>query len=271
MGIYLDRHVLDGLTAADVADAHQKDLEIQDDYGVRFLTYWYDEARGTAFCLIEAPDIETAMRVHHDAHGAIANSVIEVPLSAVEAFLGRVSDPPSTAGPAGAPVVDGAFRAILFTDIVDSTGMTARLGDVRAVEMVRAHDAMVRRALADCSGREVKHTGDGIMAAFGDAEAAVACACLMQRAFAAFNCGSSERLAVRIGIDAGEPVEDSRDLFGSTVQTAARICQAAASESIVVSDRVRGLLVDPRPLTALGSQPLKGLARPVSLFAVAWR
>jgi Protein of unknown function (DUF4242) len=153
MPIYLDRHDLSGLTAADIAEAHRKDLELQDAYGVRFLTYWFDQARGTAFCLIESPDIDTAMRVHHDAHGGVATHVIEVPLSAVEAFLGRVADPPPSV-PEGDPV-DGAFRAIMFTDIVDSTGMTARLGNVRAVEMVRAHDGMVRRALAAFGGREV--------------------------------------------------------------------------------------------------------------------
>src|SRR3712207_8593065 len=93
MPIFLDRHDLTGLTAADIAEAHRKDLELQGRYGVRFLTYWFDDSRGTAFCLIDAPDIATAMRVHDEAHGAIARDVIEVDLSAVEAFLGRVSDP----------------------------------------------------------------------------------------------------------------------------------------------------------------------------------
>jgi hypothetical protein len=95
--IYLDRHDLSGLTATDIAEAHRKDLEVQGQYGVRFLTYWFDETRGTGFCLIDAPDIETAMRVHDEAHGDVAKDVIEVDLSAIQAFLGRVSDPePST-------------------------------------------------------------------------------------------------------------------------------------------------------------------------------
>ncbi len=91
MPIFLDRHDLKGATAADIAEAHRKDLEVQEAYGVRFLTYWFDEARGTGFCLIDAPDIQTAMRVHDEAHGHVAKDVIEVDLSAVEAFLGRVS------------------------------------------------------------------------------------------------------------------------------------------------------------------------------------
>src|SRR5918999_4264498 len=167
MPIFLDRHDLRGLTAADIAEAHRKDLEVQDRYGVRFLTYWFDEARGTGFCLIDAPDIQTAMQVHDEAHGDVAKDVIEVDLSAVQAFLGRVSDPAPT-GPEAKITYDAALRAIMFTDIVDSTGMTARLGDTRAVEMVRAHDAMVRRALKDRRGRGVQDTGVGLIASFHD-------------------------------------------------------------------------------------------------------
>ncbi len=138
MPIFLDRHDLRGLTAADIAEAHRKDLEVQEGYGVRFLTYWFDEARGTTFCLIDAPDIQTAMRVHDEAHGDVATDVIEVDLSAVEAFLGRLSG----SGPernTSQATFDPALRTIMFTDIVDSTGMTERLGDLRAVEMTRAH------------------------------------------------------------------------------------------------------------------------------------
>jgi class 3 adenylate cyclase len=270
MPIFLDRHDLRGLTAADVAEAHRKDLELQDHYGVRFLTYWFDDTRGTAFCLIEAPDIHTAMRVHDEAHGNIARDVIEVDLSAVEAFLGRVSDPVPVVADSKV-TVDPAMRTIMFTDIVDSTGMTARLGDVRAVEMVRAHDALVRRALHHRGGREVKHTGDGIMASFDDAVAGVECARAIQLAFDAFNLASREKLQVRIGLDAGEPVADSNDLFGATVQMAARLCQCAEPETIVVSAAVSELLSDRILLIGLGSRALKGFAQPVPVFEVVWR
>jgi class 3 adenylate cyclase len=270
MPIFLDRHDLRGLTAADIAEAHRKDLEVQERYGVRFLTYWFDETRGTGFCLIDAPDIQTAMRVHDEAHGDVAKDVIEVDLSAVEAFLGRVSDP-APRGDACHVTFDPALRAIMFTDIVDSTGMTARLGDLRAVEMVRAHDALVRRALKDKGGREVKHTGDGIMASFDEVAAAVECARGIQQAFDAFNLASREKLRVRIGLDAGEPVADSNDLFGATVQMAARLCQHAEPDTIVVSGAVSDMVSDRFRLTNLGHKALKGFADPVEAFAVDWR
>lgn len=270
MRIFLDRHDLKGLTAEDVADAHRKDLEVQGDYGVRFLTYWFDDTRGTAFCLVEAPDIDTAMRVHEESHGHIATDIIEVDLSAVEAFLGRVSDP-APAGAASGAAVDPAMRTIMFTDIVDSTAMTARLGDVRAVEMVRAHDALVRRALARTGGREVKHTGDGIMASFDDAAAGVECARAIQQAFEAFNLASRETLRVRIGLDAGEPVADSNDLFGATVQMAARLCQCAEPDTILVSAAVSGSLSGRMRVVDRGPRDLKGFAQPVPVFEVEWR
>jgi class 3 adenylate cyclase len=270
MPIFLDRHDLRSLTAADIAEAHRKDLEVQERYGVRFLTYWFDEARGTGFCLIDAPDIQTAMRVHDEAHGDVATDVIEVDLSAVEAFLGRVSDP-APAGATSEVTFDAALRTIMFTDIVDSTGMTARLGDVRAVEMVRAHDALVRRALKDKQGREVKHTGDGIMASFDEVKAAVDCARAIQQAFDAFNLASREKLRVRIGLDAGEPIADSNDLFGSTVQMAARLCQNAAPDTIVVSEAVSALVSDNFDFLDLGPYSLKGFVHPVRAYEVAWR
>ena len=269
MPIFLDRHDLTGLTAADIAEAHRKDLEIQARYGVRFLTYWFDQGRGTAFCLIDAPDMATANRVHDEAHGEVARDVIEVDLSAVEAFLGRIADLPPAASSSGA--VDSAFRTIMFTDIVDSTAMTERLGAMRAIAMVRAHDSLVRRALREAKGREVKHTGDGIMASFDAVPAAVECARAIQLSFEAFNRSSAEKLRVRIGLDAGEPVADSNDLFGTTVNLAARLCETAGPDRILISEAVRGQLPDDAPLVPLGAQRLKGFAEPVPLYEVMWR
>jgi class 3 adenylate cyclase len=258
-----------GSTAADVAAAHMKDLEIQDQYGVRYLTYWFDEPRGSAFCLVDAPDIDAAKKVHELAHGQVATEFIEVDLSAVEAFLGRIADP-SGLRPQDRPVMDTAHRTIMFTDIVDSIGMTARLGDARAVEMVRAHDSIVRRSLRETDGREVKHTGDGLMASFPDATRAADCARAVQRAIDAFNRNSAEALRVRIGIHAGEPVEDSNDLFGSTVQMAARLCKEAAPSTILISEEVRFALAGDGSVRMLRRSALKGFPEPVALYELAW-
>ncbi len=78
MPLYMDVHHLKGQSAADVAGAHMKDLEVQGQYGVNYKHYWVDESAGKAFCLVEAPDAETAHRVHREAHGLVADEIYEV-------------------------------------------------------------------------------------------------------------------------------------------------------------------------------------------------
>lgn len=271
MPIFMDRHELTGTSAADVAEAHLKDLAIQDQYGVKFLTYWFDQHRGTAFCLVDAPDMETAQCVHRDAHGFIATEIVEVSLSAVEAFLGRIHDPETGIAALGkTPIAEAGHRAILFTDIVGSTEMTARLGDRMAAEMVRAHDAIVRRCLGQCGGREIKHTGDGIMATFVKTTAAVDCAIAIQREFERYNAGNAEQIHIRIGLDCGEPVEDSNDLFGSTVQLAARLCAISPKDQILVSENVFREYGAAHIFGNATRQQLKGFANPVLAFQCDW-
>ncbi|CAN7152901.1 nickel-binding protein [Pararhizobium sp. LjRoot238] len=269
MTIFMDRHDLAGITAADAAEAHRKDIEIQDRYGVKFLTYWFDQRRGTAFCLVDAPDAETAQCVHREAHGFIAGEVVEVALSAVEAFLGRIQDPEMAPGQTSAEM-DCGHRAILFTDIVGSTAMTSRLGDRMATELVRAHDSIVRRCVGHASGREVKHTGDGIMATFASTAAAVDCARAIQQEFKRYNCGNAEPIHIRIGLDCGEPIEDSHDLFGSTVQLAARLCAVASGDQILVSENIFREY-GPADLFAHATRRrLKGFSKPMLAFRCDW-
>jgi hypothetical protein len=79
MPLFMDIHEnVEGLTAAGIAAAHAKDLEVQGKRGVRYVKYWYDEASGTAFCLVEAPSREAAAAVHREAHGLVADRIIEV-------------------------------------------------------------------------------------------------------------------------------------------------------------------------------------------------
>ncbi len=80
MPLFMDVHekLPEGATAADVADAHAADLKTQDQYSVRYLRYWVDEAQGKVFCLVEAPDAESAARVHREAHGLVAERLHQV-------------------------------------------------------------------------------------------------------------------------------------------------------------------------------------------------
>lgn len=269
MPIFMDRHDLAGMSAEDLAQAHKMDLEIQDQFGVKFMTYWFDDDRKTGFCLIDAPDAETAKRVHAASHGNVPEDVIAVDISAVEAFLGRIT---TAAHPSNDDVggQGSAFRAVMFTDIVGSTEMTARLGDEQSVEMVRAHDSIVRRSLKKLNGREIKHTGDGLMASFDETAQSIECARSIQKDFETFNKSSPEKLGLRIGLDAGEPVSDNSDLFGSTVQMAARLCAIAERDSIYVTNAVRAFAPREVQVIERGSRDLKGFSQPIPVFEVVW-
>jgi len=267
MPIYMDRHDLPGATAEDVAEAHVADMDMQDRYGVEYLTYWFDPDRGAAFCLVDAPDLHSAVRVHRESHGMVASRVIRVDEKSVERYLGTIED-----HEVGQAYVESAFRTILFTDIEGSTGLTQRLGDVAAREILREHDAAVREALTMHTGNEVKHTGDGIMASFAAVGSGLEAAIAIQRGLDRRNADADVPIAVRMGLSAGEPVTEHDDLFGSAVQLAARACSAAGGGQILVSSAVRELARGrTHRFTALSPVELKGFDELVQLFEVHWQ
>ncbi len=269
MPIFLDRHdIPEAMTAEEIARLHAQDVKIQGKYGVRYITYWCDPPRRCAFCLVDAPTAELAVQVHRESHGELPSALIPVEMSAVMSFLGRIADPSQDSSERG--IIEAAHRTVLFTDIVNSMELTDRLGDARSVEFVRSHDQIVRAALRDDNGREVKHTGDGIMASFADARRAVACARAILRGMRDFNHNSADPLHLRVGVHLGQPVEDSQDLFGKTVQIAARICADASLDSVVVSDEVREALDGAYVCLNLGRRVLKGVAAPITVYAVDW-
>jgi class 3 adenylate cyclase len=159
----------------------------------------------------------------------------------------------------------------MFTDIVGSTEACSRYGDDAAMAMLNLHDTTVRAALADHDGREVKHTGDGIMAAFLSSAGAVRSACQIQQTLAKRSETESDMFAVtlRIGISAGEPVDHHDDLFGSAVQLASRLCARAEPGQILVSTVVADLCLGKGlKFRDAGETMLKGFDAPVATRAV---
>lgn len=295
MPLYMDRHELPDATAADLAAAHLRDLEVQDKFGVRFVTYWFEQEAGSGFCLIEGPDEASVEAAHREAHGMMPSHVIEIDEGLVRGFFGRLNTHPP-----GEPYVESAFRTILFTDIVDSTQLTQRLGDRAVMLLLREHDSIVRAALARFGGSEVKHMGDGIMASFGSASQAVGAAIEIQRSLQERSAGkrpadagaqpegpgtqpdgasaqldgagAQAELRVRIGLAAGEPVTEQDDLFGAAVQQAARLCAHAQPDCIVVSSGVQDLCRGKNiRFSDGGAVVLKGFDEPIGHFQVVWR
>lgn len=264
MPLYLDRHDVPGVTAVDLAMAHAKDVQIEKEYGVRYVTYWFDPVRFTAFCLAEGPNAQSVEGVHRDSHGLVASRIIQVDQRSVGSFLGAILEPAI-----GEPFAHTAFRAILFTDIAGSTALTQRLGDARAMALIRAHDAIVRAALESHGGTEVKHTGDGIMGSFMSVVHAVECAVEINQQVLARNREATTELPLRIGISCGEPVTEEGDLFGAAVELAARLCGHATAGAIRVSGAVKELCLGKGySFTDCGRAKLKGFDEPVRIYGV---
>jgi class 3 adenylate cyclase len=204
------------------------------------------------------------LAVLEGASGGYAVEDWQAVLAAVDAFLGEGEE--AAAGPAPSGLV-----TILFTDVEGSTALTQRLGDAKAQELLRTHNRIVREALKTHSGSEVKHTGDGIMASFASASRALECAIAMQRAFAAHNESAEEPMRVRVGLNAGEPIAEDEDLFGTAVQLAARICAHAEASQILIPEGVRHLVAGKGFLFSdRGDVALRGFEDPVRLFEVRW-
>ncbi len=187
-------------------------------------------------------------------------------LAAMADFLGVELQPPpelSTDPALVTPTSNTPLRIVLFTDLESSTALTQRLGDAGAQEILNGHNQVVRQALADHDGREIKHTGDGIMASFASASAAVRASLQIQRGLV------GAEIRVRIGLNAGEPIQQDDDLFGASVQLAARVCDRAEPGQIVVANVVKDLCLGKGfTFTDLGPATLKGFDHPVPLFAV---
>src|SRR5262245_9655163 len=277
MPLYMDIHNLDdGTTPEDVAKAHAKDMETQRKYGVEYTKYWVNETGRKVFCLAHAPSAEAAEQVHREAHGMIPEKIIEVEPDVAEVFLGGTETNPAGAvllPGGGATDRDPGVRTILFTDIANSTALTQALGDDAAMVLFDVPNSFVRKALGELGGREVKHTGDGIMASFFSAAAAVRCAIQIQRELDKHAKANPERpLKVRVGAAAGEPVEHHNDLFGCTVQLAARLCAHAQPEQILVSNAIAELCLGKGFLFEdVGEITLKGFNSPARAHVAAWR
>ncbi len=161
---------------------------------------------------------------------------------------------------------------LLFTDQVGSTETLQRLGDEEGERLRRAHFGLLREAAALHGGEEVKNLGDGLMVAFVSAVDALACAITIQQAVHRAGASDGLDLAVRIGLNVGEPIRDEGDYFGTPVVIAKRLCDAGAPGQILASELVRALAGTRGGFVyrTLGAVALKGVAEPVAACEVIW-
>jgi AraC-like DNA-binding protein len=241
MPIYMDVHIVPGVKAKDVAEAHSKDLLHQVEHRCKCMTYWIDEERESIFCLVEAPDKQAVNEMHSKAHGLLPNKIIEVNGALVSSFLGRIYDPESTEiSDDGLKVFsDPSFRILLVTKITDPNLLRDQFGAEKANELLDSHNNIIRKNLRQHGGREVEHEGSGFIISFSLASKAVVCALAIQKDM---QNEHADAFSFKIALNAGEPVEKSNELFGDTIQFAENMCTIAGNFQIAIASSVKELV-----------------------------
>ena len=239
MPIYMDVHIVPGVKAGAVAQAHQLDLACQEQHGCKCMTYWIDEERENVFCLIEAPSEEAVVQMHNQAHGLIPHRIIEVNSAIVESFLGRIYDPEASVVNGVKVFNDPSYRILLLTRITDPILLQKELGKEKVNELLNLHNAIIRKNMLSCGGREAEYAGAGFILSFTSAAKAVNCALAIMREIE--EAGASA-LGLRIAINGGEPIEHGKKLFEDTIRMANHLCAVANNNQVIVSSSVKELI-----------------------------
>lgn len=240
MPIYMDRHdVSKEVTAEIVADLHQKDLKIQHKFNCKGLTYWFDEKRKTAFCLVEAPNKAALKKMHDHAHGEVPNRIIEVDQAVVESFLGRIEDPEKSQKTELNIINDPAFRTIMVVGI-KPLSLKENL-DKSLDAIVGGVNRSIVSTIELYKGRLVKQNPDHFLISFDSVTNAVVCALKIQ---ADFNKNSgrkySSHIELKIGLNAGVPVDEKDGIFENTIKAAHSYFDLVKG-TVVISSEVKEL------------------------------
>lgn len=277
MPIYMDRHdVSDQVTAEIVAELHQQDLQIQDQFDCKGLTYWFDEKRKTAFCLIEAPNADAIQQMHDHAHGEVPHQIIEVDTHVVESFLGRITDPEKSQNTDLNIIRDPAFRAILVTGFDDGPLLDAP-------NIQNSDFSSCRKSLSSVFGRFggqlVKQSGNRFLVSFQSVSEAVRCAIELhtvdKERHESMRCDTNK---LKTGISSGVPVTEGKQFFEEAIQTAERMFHISDGK-IVMSLEIKKLyksdnlnvFLDDEVVEILNPSDEKFLNRLMSYITETWQ
>jgi len=236
MQIFMDFHDLpDGVTAKDIAEMHQADLKIEHEYRCRCLTYWCDEKRRTAFCLIEAPSKEAIKELHETSHGAVPQRIIEVNDSLVESFLGRIEDPENAQTSKLNIINDSAFRILMVIHFKKNVLRAENIKTLQAA--IRGYKKSMINIVSKNKGRLVKQGANSFLMSFTCATNAIESAIEIEEIH---NHKISPDLEFKIGITAGDPITKKESIFEDTIKKAEYLTYVTNGK-VIVSPEVRDL------------------------------
>lgn len=257
MQIFMDFHDLpDGVTAKDIAEMHQADLKIEHKYRCRCLTYWCDERRRTAFCLIEAPSKEAIKELHETSHGAVPQRIIEVNDTLVESFLGRKEDPENTQNTKLNIIKDSAFRILMVVHFKKNVLRTENIKTLQAA--IRGYKKSIINIVNEHNGRVVKQETNSFLISFTSTTNAIESAIKIQELH---NCLITPDLEFKIGINAGDPITNRESIFEDTIKKAEYLTYVTNGK-IIVSPEVKNLYESENqnnPINIKGVKPLNSI------------
>ncbi len=228
MPIYMDRHdVAEEVTAAIVAEIHQEDLRIQHKYCCKGLTYWYDDERKTAFCLVEAPNKEAITEMHAKAHGEVPNTIIEVDSSIVESFLGRIEDPTKSQKKELNIVNNPAFRILVVLKVEKDKAHCP------PTSLSKSTFEEISKSITDYNGRIVKQNKDFLLISYDATTSAVKSTITIKKILSALKDTSFKS---QIGLSAGLPVTKEHGLFEETIENAEHLCDISQDHILITSE-----------------------------------
>jgi AraC-like DNA-binding protein len=239
MPIYMDRHeVPEEATPEALAKIHQEDLKIEREFNCRGFTYWYDNERKHAFCLIEAPNKQAIIDMHNQAHGDIPNMIIEVDPNIVNSFLGRITDPEKSQDTKLNIINDPAFRVIMM---IETSNYLNRIeADQFSIFTQKFHNS-VTKTINQFEGSIVKQNNNTYLISFKSVTNAIFCALKVQSNFKYITPKFEvQNRILKIGIDAGVPVTSKKHLFEETITLAKRMCEIVKHE-VVISPEIKSL------------------------------
>jgi len=256
MTIYMDRHdVSETVTAEIVAQIHQEDLKIQHKYGCRGLTYWFDDVRKTAFCLIEAPDKNAIIEMHDHAHGEVPHQIIEVDAAIVESFLGRIEDPEKAKNTELNIINDPAFRTIM---IISQEILSFQKSNSSLKEN---WDKNINSTIKLFDGNIVRQHKNDFLVSFKSISKAVLCAVKITEHFNSQELTKKNNaFSLTITLNCGIPVTEKKSIFQDTIQLAERMKNISKAK-IVVSAEVKELYKSENQNTFFDNETVLALSR----------
>jgi len=237
MPIYMDLHIVPGITAKGAAEAHMQDLLIQSKYNCTCMTYWVDEPKNSAFCLIDAPNPEAVKELHNQAHGLMTHQIIEVNSTVVESFLGRIYDPESVELDGKLKVFnDPAFRILVLIKTIDPVLLTNKVGKASCEELFIRYQQILGTTGREFEGKIAEHYETISIVSFVTTFKAVGYAMALQNLFSS---PELEPLELKISINAGVPVTQSPRIFGDAIQLGERLLLAGKKNQVITASIIK--------------------------------